>query len=166
MNTPDCNVCQDGQMIRKKVYRLSGPVVVIGYILLIPSLIMALSFGGCSIAAIAFAANTGSSLHDGQVASLVELGVEQADAEELIEDPESTPLDSEKYSPELITEARAHAETLNNDETVTVVGQGIGAFFMGIIALAFFISGVVGWLLVMKKKILQCNNCQAVVNAS
>ena len=34
-----CRVCGQGVLIPKQVYRLSGPVVAIGYILLIPSFI-------------------------------------------------------------------------------------------------------------------------------
>jgi hypothetical protein len=29
-----------------------------------------------------------------------------------------------------------------------------------------FVGGLLGWILIMKKTVLQCTNCQAVVNAS
>lgn len=38
-------------------------------------------------------------------------------------------------------------------------------FFIGL-GIAFFVSGLLGWLLVMKKRVLQCDVCGAVVNAS
>ena len=44
----------------------------------------------------------------------------------------------------------------------TVIGGGIGIF----LAVIFFIGGLLGWLLVMKKKVLYCTNCSAVVPAS
>lgn len=48
------------------------------------------------------------------------------------------------------------------DLAMTSSGSGI-ALFIGI---ACFVSGLIGWLLVMKKDVLQCDNCGAVVNAS
>ena len=36
---PNCNVCSEGTLKKKKKYRLSGPVVIIGYIFLIPSVL-------------------------------------------------------------------------------------------------------------------------------
>ena len=44
----------------------------------------------------------------------------------------------------------------------TVIGGGIGIF----LAVIFFIGGLLGWLLVMKKKVLICTHCSAVVPAS
>lgn len=44
----------------------------------------------------------------------------------------------------------------------TVIGGGIGVF----LAVIFFIGGLLGWLLVMKKKVLHCTNYSAVVPAS
>ena len=45
-----CKICEHGTLIPKKVFRLSGPAVVIGYILLIPSvlgmILCALIFAG------------------------------------------------------------------------------------------------------------------------
>jgi hypothetical protein len=37
--SPTCKVCERGQLIPKKIFRMSGPVVVIGFILLIPSVL-------------------------------------------------------------------------------------------------------------------------------
>jgi hypothetical protein len=45
---------------------------------------------------------------------------------------------------------------------VSVLGN---AFFIGL-GVACFVSGLLGWLLVMKKRVLQCDVCGAVVNAS
>jgi hypothetical protein len=45
---------------------------------------------------------------------------------------------------------------------IPVIGSGL-AIALGI---AFFVSGLLGWLLVMKKRVLQCSMCGAVINAS
>lgn len=38
--------------------------------------------------------------------------------------------------------------------------------FAVIIGISSFVGGLLGWLLVMKKRVLQCSVCGAVVNAS
>jgi hypothetical protein len=45
---------------------------------------------------------------------------------------------------------------------VRVFGSG----FIIAIGIASFVGGLLGWLLVMRKRVLQCNVCGAVVNAS
>ncbi len=42
------------------------------------------------------------------------------------------------------------------------MASGILVFF----ALAAFVGGLLGWLLIMKKKVLICTHCSAVVPAS
>src|SRR6059058_4314733 len=39
LQNPLCRVCGQGAMIKRKRFRMSGPVVVIGFILLIPSVL-------------------------------------------------------------------------------------------------------------------------------
>jgi len=38
--------------------------------------------------------------------------------------------------------------------------------FLILLAIASFVGGLLGWLLIMKKKILSCSHCSAVVPAS
>jgi hypothetical protein len=45
---------------------------------------------------------------------------------------------------------------------VSVLGSGLALS----LAIAFFVSGLLGWLLVMKKRVLECSACGAVINAS
>ena len=45
-----CKVCEKGVLLHQRVYRMSGPAVVIGYILLIPSLIGILLSGLFTVA--------------------------------------------------------------------------------------------------------------------
>ena len=93
-----CKVCDAGTLLRRKKFRMSGPVVAIGYILLIPSIL-------------------------GILASVfIVVALHRTDG----------------------------------------FGEGVALFF----GVASFVSGLIGWLLVMKKQVLECNACQAVVNAS
>jgi hypothetical protein len=41
-----------------------------------------------------------------------------------------------------------------------------GGVFSILWGIAFFVGGLLGWLLVMKKRVLQCDVCGAVVSAS
>jgi len=58
--------------------------------------------------------------------------------------------------------------TTKHDDDAAV--PGIAAFLGGGLAIALgiasFVGGLIGWLLVMKRQVLQCSVCSAVVNAS
>jgi len=98
---PTCKVCDRGVLTPKKIYRMSVPVVFIGYIFLIPSAV-------------------------GVLFSVVLLIVSSQ--------PDSS----------------------------SRLGEGF-AIFMGVTS---FAGGLLGWLLIMKKRVLKCNVCRATVNAS
>ena len=95
--TPTCRVCNAGVLEMKTKYRMSVPVILIGYIFLIPS-VLGMFVGGVT---------------------LFSAGADSAAA------------------------------------------CGISVF----VIVASFVAGLFGWLLTMKKKVLQCSNCGAVVNA-
>ena len=105
-----CKTCDVGALNRQKVYRMSGIVVAIGYILLAPSVL------GLLITAYLFIRTVGVLTADSSTAGLA---------------------------------AQGFIETL-----YIMVGAG------------FLVAGLLGWLLVMKKQILRCTHCQAVVAAS
>lgn len=105
-----CKVCDCGTLQSKKVFRMSGPVVAIGFILLIPSV---LGMAVCGLASL----------------GLLSVGVAQSSRD-----------------------VAAGAVWLS---TVSAFGF-----------VAFFVGGLLGWLLVMRKRVLQCSVCGAVVNAS
>jgi len=96
-----CKVCDKGLLGQKKKYRLSGPVVAIGYILLVPSVL------GIVVAVLALVMTSSSGGGGG-------------------------------------------------------LAEGIFIF----IAIGFLVMGLLGWLLVMKKQVLQCSICGAVINAT
>jgi hypothetical protein len=62
------------------------------------------------------------------------------------------------------TSIPAQLQTSNSwlHEFVQVVGSGF-AIMLGI---ASFVSGLLGWLLVMKKRVLQCSVCRATISTS
>jgi hypothetical protein len=64
-------------------------------------------------------------------------------------------------------EALQDAQSKLHDNTET---SGFAILFGGgfavVMGIASFVGGLLGWLLVMRKKVLQCSVCSAVVNAS
>lgn len=106
-----CKICDAGTLARRKKFRMSGPVVAIGYILLVPSIL--------GILVSVFVFFTAASL--------------------------------------------PHAA---NDVAAANMATGIAGGFAILFGVASFVGGLIGWLLVMKKQILECNACKAVVNAS
>lgn len=56
---PTCKICDSGTLRLKKVHRLSGPAVAIGFILLIPSVLGMLS---CAVMLLAFNTSVGAAL--------------------------------------------------------------------------------------------------------
>jgi hypothetical protein len=105
--TVACKVCDRGALVPKKLYRMSRPVVAIGFILLIPCIL------GMLVAAFFAAALVAPDA----------IGVRI-------------------YEPGLIM--------------TIAIGFGVSSF----------VGGLLGWLLVMKKNVLQCSVCGATVNAS
>ena len=102
-----CKVCDAGTLVRRKKYLRSSVVVLIGYILLIPSIIGIL-LGGALL-----------------------LGVGASDS---------------AYS----------------DGTGAAIAQFLGVLFV----VGSLVGGSLGWLLVMRETMLQCDHCGAVVAAS
>ena len=110
---PTCKVCDQGQLKKKTKYRMSTPVVLIGQIFLIPSII------GMLIGVLLF------------IFTLV-----------------------------------GTTDTVNTggaDTGGVLVVSGVISVF---VIICSFVGGLLGWLLTMKKKVLKCNSCGAVVDAS
>jgi hypothetical protein len=56
--------------------------------------------------------------------------------------------------------------TPSSDRTGTDLFRVVSSGFAISLGIASFVGGLLGWLLVMKKRVLQCDVCGAVVNAS
>lgn len=161
-----CRVCDQGQLYQAKVYRLSGPAVTIGYILLIPSLLgifLSLAF---LIASWVGAISTATKLSPATIESLNSAGV-PTDIEHRLEEGHPIPQsDMVKLTPK----QRSAVELANAELAASVAGSGCaaacGTGLAGIGVVLSFVGGLVGWILVMKKRVLQCNRCGATVAAS
>lgn len=205
-----CKVCDSGTLSPKKVFRLSGPAVVIGFILLIPSLIGMIVSGLILVGFITLPAAVPAARHALSTQSAFDssfrrscaanvrqnvyrtsgLPATQASVESYCECALSTYKETGSetiaaqtcnqqaqdgrlntpsqdvdalYSSDVQQQGPAAAgNTLLPTAVLSFFGS-VGAVAMGI---AFFVGGLLGWLLVMRKRVLQCDYCGAVVNAS
>lgn len=161
-----CKTCDFGSLRLEKKYRMSTPVVTIGYILLVPS-ILGIIFSLLIV------------LATGHVGSMADSTIRETAASDLRQAGVAEPIVQKVISSQQLTEEENAALTLAEKDAVekadssvtaiqagtgagTVIAGGIGIFF----AMAFFVGGLLGWLLVMKKRVLCCTNCSAIVPAS
>jgi len=162
-----CKTCDQGVLTLQKVHRMSGPSVTIGYILLIPSLLgiaFALLFfimsmvGAASVAQEKLSATTLQRLHDANVPPDIITKLE-AGRTPSREEKEGLSADQAAAVSTADAEVRARAGAVG---CMGACGTGMAAT----VAVLSFIGGLLGWLLVMKKRVLVCSTCSAVTNAS
>jgi len=145
---------------------MSGPVVAIGYILLIPSVL------GMVISAIGLLGSGGAT-----TATIDQLKTEIRTTLSGKDIPE--PIINKVVNLDSVSDADLDGLTDEQKQEVTdarlslsagTAGAGLGGAILGGGSVCFgvfcFIGGLLGWLLIMKKKVLQCSSCSAVVAAS
>lgn len=161
-----CRTCESGQLKKRKRYRMSGVVVLIGYILLIPSLL------GIAAATMGIVA-TGSATEEvtGSMKEAVQGKLRAAGVPPSIVEWVSAQQRVSRAELDQLAEAQRQAvQQAKLELAAGTVGAGAGAVLAGGAALLFgvlsLVGGLLGWLLVMKKVVLQCNACGAVVAAS
>lgn len=200
---PPCKICDRGELIPKKIFRMSGPVVAIGFILLVPSVLGMLAAGLMFFGVFAFEGN------DSNRATIVEDNDTQVRRACINQPIAYSPvgLNTAEYCECVLTEFKktgsvSRAATLcaqrhdggtlapvdektkslyvalegtsppNESERSNNQSQGTPLFHVigGTIAIALgvtsFVGGLLGWLLVMKKRVLQCSVCGVTVNTS
>ena len=164
---PSCKVCERGVLVPKKIYRMSGPVVVVGYILLIPS-ILGMSFSFLVFFGVIIAGGSEASRARSEaITEMRHADVPEPIISAVIENPDldTTALMDRvsMYQLSWIDDAQKKLRSANTQ-------AGLGAMFGGglalVIGIACFVGGLLGWLLVMKKRVLQCSVCKATVSAS
>jgi hypothetical protein len=210
---PTCKVCERGQLLPKKSFRMSGPVVAIGFILLIPSVLGMVAAGLIFLGVIALNGNGPSSTANDAIEPIREdwdtqyrrncINNPQADTtapmKQRVQVCECTLTEYKKsnsveYAGQVCAQ-RLQAGTLgavDRDtkrlydnligtsspdggavERVQMQRKGvsplfniIGSTFAIVLGISSFVGGLLGWLLTMKKRVLQCSVCGATVSAS
>lgn len=161
-----CPICQQGRLVLDSRYRMSGPVVAIGWLLLIPS-ILGIALGAFFLLTTFWAVNNTTSIAKGvttnrlQAAKIPVQIIERFTAGEGISSEEMNSL----------TEAQRLAlEEAKTERAGTSLGAGLGAAVLGgfsvWIMIIAFVGGLLGWLLIMRKRVLACGFCSAIWPAS
>ncbi len=209
MTYPVCKICDRGTLSSKKVYRMSGPAVAIGFILLIPSilgmiscaLVLVVSIGSGTIglgkgflssrpvqpSQSAFDASFRHSCArsfkqsytrlskvspsnflteaycECALSTFKETDSETISAQTCLQRTEDGTLNAPSQDMDALYSDDIPLEPASGVITVASLFSGVFSIIWGI---TFFVGGLLGWLLVMKKNVLQCNVCGAVVNAS
>lgn len=169
-----CSVCRAGTLKRKKVYRMNGVVVLIGYLIAIPSM-FGMVAGGCAIVGGAATAvgpdykKTQDEDREQIFAHLDEIGIPDAIVATLKGGGRVSESDLKLLPPKQETETRAAQIQLAGIEMLPATGAAVGLVggSSGVCLIAAsLVSGLLGYLLIQTKKILKCNACGAVVAAS
>lgn len=167
-----CKVCDRGTLVAKKRFRMSPPVVVIGFILLIPcvcgiAFAVLLFFGSFSAAGVSGVQS--SSLRRQAIAEMRRNDVPQSVIRAVLANPDLDPDDLIGRLPMYQISWIKDAETkLKQGPATAIVGSGVailGSSFAVMIGIGSFIGGLLGWLLVMRRRVLQCTVCGAAVDA-
>jgi hypothetical protein len=199
-----CKVCERGGLESKNVFRMSGPAVAIGYILLVPSIIGILICAVLIIVALIHGSSPSASgnvpvqenvdggtrrwcinslappnLSDQQAAQYCECWSSLLDHDYIGRDAIVKCMDQlsqgtiAAIDPETLSQyssLRGHPQAYPQaPQKDAPLGISENLWWYGvtvIVGICFFVSGLLGWLLVMKKKILQCSICGATISAS
>jgi hypothetical protein len=145
---------------------MSGPVVAIGFILLIPS-VLGVLFGILMLFATGAASSQTSASNERDIrARLVAHDVPEPIIAEVIAGKPVGNAELVSLSPQ--------QQSAIHDAQLSVSAQKVGAGAATVIAggfslfivVASFVGGLLGWLLIMRKRVLKCVRCGAVVAAS
>jgi hypothetical protein len=155
-------------MTRKRVYRMSGPAVVIGFILLIPS-ILGICFGGLTMLFTIIGSSTAPTA-DSQLqqvkTQLVSLSIPRDIVEDVAAGKTIDEVRLANLTPDQRMQVRTAALKVSTAKAVPGLAACCGGGFSVMIMIGSFVGGLLGWLLVMRKTVLQCFRCGAVVAAS
>ena len=145
---------------------MSGVVVFIGYILLIPSFIGMFSSGIIIISSAFTGIKVVEIIESEARTKLTEADIPKNLSDQILN--METLLASELNT--LSTEQRQIIDEVTIELSAASIATGLSGIFVGGFAIFIFIpsliSGLLGWLLVMKKKVLQCTSCGALTPIS
>lgn len=145
---------------------MSGPVVAIGYILLIPS-ILGILFGILMIFATgSVASETSTEIKREVRAQLMAADIPSEISEKVVAGAALTEGELSRLTgrqTRIVSDARL---TYNASQIGAGAGTALAGGFSIFVIVSSFVGGLLGWLLIMKKKILECINCNATVSAS
>src|SRR5262249_11257180 len=163
---PLCRTCGQGALIRRKKFRMSGPVVVIGFILLIPS-VLGMLFGILTLVGI------GMNIPSMKPETRTRLEAQRVPEPIITQVAANQPIDEAQLAaltPQQQTAVRDAQSSVSGPwpgkakarPGAFVVAGGLCLF----VIVMSFVGGLFGWILIMRKRVLQGTRCGAVVPAS
>lgn len=163
---PLCRTCGEGALVKRTTFRMSGPVVVIGFILLIPS-ILGMLFGVLMFVLGGIGMKAASQSGDYEVrTNLVAHHIPDSIITNVVAGKIATP---GQLAP-LTYEQRAAVQEAQSSVSAQKIGTGMATTVLGgfsiFVIVVSFVGGLLGWLLVMRKRVLECASCGAVIPAS
>jgi len=168
---PSCKVCDRGALIARKKYRMSGPVVFIGFVILIPCILGVLFSAFLFFSSVLSAGSNGAQTRTEAETEMRDHEVPERTIQAVIQgrdsDVEEQMRSEDPFIPEVQKSWIRNAQRkIRENNTGTGLGVIFGGGFAVVTGIASMVGGLLGWLLVMKKRVLQCGTCGAVVNAS
>lgn len=156
-----CTACNRGSLVRNRVRRMNGFLVVLGFILFVPALI-GLLVGTIGALGSGFVASQSKRTPEEIRAELKELKVPDPTIERVLAGENVLREDMSGLNQEQQTAVlKAQVAGIGKKApTGLLVGTSVG------IAVVSILVGVVGFLLIRKKWVLQCSECLAVVPAA
>jgi hypothetical protein len=164
MDAIKCKTCDVGTLVQRKKYRMSSVVVLIGYIIVIPS-VLGVLFGVFGLVGSGSAGSSGMQATRTRVASeLRAASVPQPVIDKLNNNANGLAVgDTARLTGRQRSAVRNASLTLVASDAGTAVGTGLVAGFSVFIMIGSLVGGLLGWLLIMKKSVLQCDRCGATV---
>jgi hypothetical protein len=141
---------------------MSGVVVLIGYILVIPS-ILGILVGVIGIVSSGSAGTISKQASQKRAESgLLAANVPVTVIAKLKDDRNALAVsDTARLTGTQRAAIRSASLTLAASNAGTAIGVGIAAGFSIFVVVASLVGGLLGYLLIMKKSVLQCDNCGA-----
>jgi hypothetical protein len=149
----------------RKTFRMSGPVVVIGFLLLIPS-VLGMLFGILTLVGVALA---NSHMHSMERETRTRLEAQQVPEPVITQVADSKPIDEAQLAaltPQQQTAVRDAQLSVSAGKAGTDAGAVVAGGICLFVIVTSFVGGLLGWLLIMRKRVLQCTRCGAVIPAS
>lgn len=163
---PLCHTCGQGALIKRTKFHMSGPVVAIGFILLIPSA-LGILFGILMLFLTGAASSQTSASSEREIRARL---VAQEIPDPIIAEVVSGKSVSDDQLVPLTYQQRAAVHDAQLSVSAQKVGAGAATVVAGgfslLIIVASFVGSLLGWLLIMRKRVLECAQCGAIVPAS
>lgn len=161
-------LCGTGPLLKVARFRMSRPVVVIGFLLLLPSLAGILLCIGTLLGSWTMAASGTTTNFSTYRSELRAVGIsdDQIDRWSRSGEPKAEELDrlpDRQRAAVVATSMKVAASRMADSARKT--GALVPTAVLPLLAIGSFVSGLLGWLLIMRHNVLRCSSCDAVYPA-